>query len=624
MNGSNDVGIDPRMVQKNVQRGFKRLENFRNARLMFIRQYVGQYFDKSHGEIGTEALNLIHNAVRTMLPYLVMNYPKASVESSYLSSKEYGDLLALALDYSSRSLKIKTVYRRAIVDAIFTLGILKTGLAESDSVYAFDEYNRIDTGTVYTDAVDFDNFVADPNSKEHLFADAAFLGDRLCVPRANLLDSGLYKNDLVEQLPGAYDESREDCASDLSMNNLNHDDDDLNDYVEIAELWVPRAKAIVTVPAGVDISFDDYLRVDDYYGPDEGPYTFLAFSPPTPGNPLPVPFVGIWHDLHVLANKMAKKIMEQAERQKDVMAYKRSAADDAKELFDAADGESVAVDDPEAVRVHQLGGQAQSNEVHLAQLQNWFNMMAANPQGIAGERLDAGSATEARILQGNASIGLEDAKDIVYDFAANEHHKRAWYFHTDPFIQIPLIRRDQIPAQMGMGPMGPQMIPPQMVDRQVMLTPEARRGDFLDFTFKIQAESLGRMDSQRRLALAVDFAVKILPAATMAAQNMMMLGIPFDAKAYIVRMAKDAGIEWMEEVFYDPDFQMKMQMRMMAGPNPQTSKGQPGQENGLMDAIIQNGQPGQVMGGAPGPVMQQNQEFQSGANPGQQMIQRGY
>jgi hypothetical protein len=94
------------------------------------------------------------------------------------------------------------------------------------------------------------------------------------------------------------------------------------------------------------VLFEDYLRVDDYYGVKEGPYTLLTLTPPVPGNPLPVPSVGIWNDLHVLANRMAKKIIEQAERQKDVMAYRAAAADDAEELRNASDGESVKVDDP--------------------------------------------------------------------------------------------------------------------------------------------------------------------------------------------------------------------------------------------------------------------------------------
>jgi hypothetical protein len=60
---------------------------------------------------------------------------------------------------------------------------MKTGLAQSDSVYALDETDQIDAGTIYTERVDFDNFIVDPASKEHLFRDARFMGDKMCTSR---------------------------------------------------------------------------------------------------------------------------------------------------------------------------------------------------------------------------------------------------------------------------------------------------------------------------------------------------------------------------------------------------------------------------------------------------------
>lgn len=615
--------ISPKQVQDSVQRGFKRLANFRGARVMFLRQFAGPYYDRPKGDIGREALNLIFNAVRVLVPRIVMNFPKHHVESRFLASRDYAELLGLALDYNGKTIGLKDVYRGVVVDAIFTLGIMKTGLAEADSVLAFDEDTKVDVGTIYTDRVDFDNFVADPNSQDHLFRDAAYLGDRITVARQTLLESGLYENDLIEQLPRVGEDAKRNAASNLSMRSVQASENaDFEDEVAIVELWVPEANVMITVPGSKGTVFDRYLRVDDYYGPDEGPYTLLGLTPPMPSNPLPIPAVGIWHDLHVLANKMAGKVIDQALQQKNVLAYRRSAADDAAELRDAGDGEAVAVDDPDGIKVHSFGGQQQSNEIMTAQLHNWFNMMSANPQGIGGQSLDAESATEARILQGNANIGLEDMKDLVYQAAASEARKRAWYLHTDPFIKVPLIRRDQIPAQYQQTAMGPVMTqPPEIVDRQVILTPEARRGDWLDFTFEIQPESLGRVDAQTRLRQAMDFAVRVMPAATQVAQTMLLLQIPFDIKAYIVRMAKDIGIDWMDEVFYDPQFQAKMMQMMMSGPGPAGSRGQPGSSGGAGDggmaALMQNGQPGTVMAGMPTEMQQGRQDAQQGANVGQ-------
>jgi len=619
--------VSPKKLQQAVNRGFERLANFRAARLHFLNQYTGAYYDKPSGAVGDNALNMIFNAVRILVPTMVMNFPKHTLMTPYLQAKQYATLLGLALDQHDQKIRIRDVYRACIVDAIFTLGIMKTGLCASDSILAMDDLEaHIDPGTVYTEKVDFDNFVVDPNSREHMFRDAAYMGDRITVPRRVLLESGLYKNDLIERLPGVNNaDNRDSKASALSMRNIQIEENAaFEDDVEIVELWVPSANAIVTIPGAADVVYDDYLRIDDYYGVKEGPYTLLALTPPVPGNPLPIPMVGIWNDLHVLANRMAKKIIEQAERQKDITAYKRTASDDAKELQNAGDGEAIAVDDPDAVKVLSFGGQQSSNENHLAALQAWFNMMAGNPEQVGGQRVDAKSATAAQILNNNAGVTLEDMKDMVYVAAADEARRRAWYFHTDPLMQIPLIQRQKQPGQQMVDPVSGQAIwmPPSVQEVQVVLTPEARRGDFIDFTFKIEPESMGRVDAKTRVAQAYDFAQKILPAVMAAAQICMALGIPFNAAAMIVRMAKDSGIEWMEEVFYDPQFQTEQMQQQAMGPQAQNSKGQVAQPQGggMMDQILQNGQPSSVMGGQPSQQHSQNAGFQEGANDAQSMV----
>ena len=635
--------MSPKKVQEHAQKGYERMENFRAARLMFLRNYVGQYYDQSSGDVGSEALNMIFNAIRTLLPNIVMSYPQHNVEPRYLAQRDYAEMLSLALSQHDKEVRIKDVYRRVIVDAIFTLGILKTGIAESDSVYAFDDYDRIDTGEVFTEAVDFDNFVVDPNSKDHLFRDAAFLGDRICVPRQALLESGLYKNDLIEQLPKAGSvNTSHDYAYEMSRRSIeSYNPADLQDEVEIIELWMPDANATVTIPGAEKVRFDDYLRVDDFYGPKEGPYTLLALTPPVPGNPLPVPAVGVWNDLHTLANRMAKKIINQAERQKDIVGYRRAAADDAQEALDAGDGEAIAMDDPDGIHVHSFGGQKNSNEQHLYQLQSWFNMMASNPSALGGTEMDAESATEARLLAQNANVGLEDMKDLVYDMSAKEAKKRAWYFHTDPFINVPLIRRQTVPAQYELTPQGPLMVEPaRQEDVQIYLTPEARRGDFLDYNFEVEPESMGRKDPQARFQEALDFATKILPSVMSAATAAVQIGLPFSPKQFLLRMAKDRGIDWMDEVFYDPEFQEQMVAQMMQLPQVEGSQGTPGQPQTpnvgagqgkrtqgqgpqtLMEQVLQNGQPGGVTNN-PGPAKRERQEQQSGANQSQSTLKRG-
>jgi hypothetical protein len=326
---------------------------------------------------------------------------------------------------------------------------------------------------------------------------------------------------------------------------------------------------------------------------------------------------------------MAKKVVEQAERQKDIVTYKRSSADDAESLKDAGDGEAVAVDDPDGVKTISFGGQQNSNVNHLASLEQWFNMMASNPNQVGGQNIEAKSATAANILQANSGIGLEDCKDALYIFAASEARKRAWYFHTDPLMNVPLTQRQLQPGGIQIGPAGvPWMAPPTMQDVQVILTPEQKAGNYIDFVFTIEPESMGRVDSKVRLQQEMSLCQQVLPAVMAAAQVGMSMGMPLNAQALLLRMARDMGIMWMDEVLYDPAFQQQMAMQMQMGMGAQgqngPQKGQiPGQPNpGLLNGVLQNGQPGQVQAPPPGPQVQQNQGAQQGAQDSQRFIGR--
>jgi hypothetical protein len=588
-----------------AQNGFRRLQYFRANRFMFLRSFVGQYYDADHGEIGTEPLNQIFSAIAVIVPNLVSSFPKHVVTSNWMAYRQYGELLGMALDKQAKAMRLPDILRRWIVDALFTLGILKTGLCDSNSVVHFDTDEATDPGSVYTSLVDLDDFTFDPTTSE--IEAGLFMGHRIRgVSRVQLLDSGLYRNDLVERLPRAGTQLDEG-SRELSKGKLTHDQiSNLDDEVDITELWVPAAQALVAMP-GIDMTADDFLRVSDYYGPDTGPFTLLRLTPPVPNNPMPLAAVGVWHDLHVLGNRMAKKIIDQAIRQKDVLGYRRANADDAQEIVDAHDGDAVAMDDPTSVATYSFGGQQRSNEAHMDQLQMWFNYVSGNVEALGGIREASGSATQANILQQNGSVRLNDLNDLVYAATGAEARRRAWYLHTDPLLEVPLIRRQQMPAVVQNGMIAQ---PAQMVEQQVLLTPEARRGDFLDYAFEIEQKSMSRLDPAQRLQRCLEFAIKVVPAAASAAQTCMMMGVPFGFQAYVVLMAKELGIEWLDEVFQDPTFQMAQAQTMMRAPGMQGSKGQAGG----MPAIQQNGQPGNVAAVEPTGLPAQAQQ---GANEGQ-------
>lgn len=561
--------VTPQKIQMAVKRGFQRMQRYRRARAMFIKEFVGSYYRNTRGLTGDEPINLIFHTIRTIVPNLVMKSPVNELTTRYTPQKMYGELLGLAIDETEREINLKKTLRAWIVNAIFAFGVTKTGVAASGEMLQFGDQN-IDPGQVYTSIVDLDDFVFDPVCTD--ISKSAFLGSRIRVPRQVLLDTKGYNTDLVMKLPRARfnTNNRVEDLTKKSMSTMEMYT--LQDFVDVVELWVPEANALVTIPDPDQIMFDDYLRLTDYYGPKEGPYTLLTFTPPVPNNPFPVAPVSLWYDIHKIANRMFKKMMDQADRQKDILLYNPAQADEAQDVIESRDGDSVASVSPKDMVVASFGGQNRNNETMLSELQVWYNYISGNPDQMAGNipgrQRGKETATRSQILQSNANIGIEDARDILYDGAAAISRKIGWYLHTDPLINIPLTKRVTGGKQI-----------------QLFLTPEQRQGDFLKFVFKIRQRSMSRLDPTIRSKRIVEFATNLMPAMMNAAMIAAQMGIEFNIRKAVTDLANELGIiEDVQDWFDDPEFEQKMMMIMKMGPQNAGKAGQASAEG-----VMQNG-----------------------------------
>lgn len=545
--------ISPKKFQEVVDQGFKRLRTYRSSRAMFIKEYVGQYYGDDKGTTGQTPINLIYHAIRTLIPNIVMRSPANEIVTDIIPHQPYAELLSLGVDSVEERINLKETLRAWLVDAIFAMGVVKVGLCQSDSVLEFGD-EEIDPGEIYVELVDLDNFVFDPNCTS--LRDAAFKGDRVCVPRQLLLDSKIYKNSIVEKLPQAGQLTDKNKVEQLSKRNMSQlEYIEMQDLVNVVNVWSPEANAVVTIPDPSEMRSDDYIAVQDFYGPKEGLYIELSLTPPVPNNPYSVAPVSIWHDLHKMTNSMFKKAMNQAERQKSIAVYDPMQVDLAENIRDADDGDLVE-GNPDSIKEVSLGGQDPANIQMIQQLQMWFNYMSGNPDQLAGAKSDANTATQASILEANSRVSVEDAKDITYDKTAEISKRIAWYLHNDPLIDLPLAKRK---------PGGERV--------QLSLTPEQREGDFLEFTFKVKSKSMTHMDPQIRTKRIIEFATNLMPGVMQAGMMAQQMGFPFNIQKAVTELAEELNIaDEIRDWFYDPDFLQRMQMKMMMGPQP-TQKG---------------------------------------------------
>lgn len=560
------TNITPQDLQQAALKGILRLQHYRNARSMYLKQYVGQYYQSKRGMTGEIPVNLLYNAIRIMVPNLVMQNPKFEVETRYESQQPYGDLLGLGIETVSKDLKLYRLLRQWIVGALFSFGIMKTALKDSDTVQKFDDV-EVNNGEVFCEVVDLDDFLLDPWCTKPDFEDAAYIGNLIRVPRQMLLDNDQYDSDLVQKLPSMHSSPQDKTGRAISGgDDYGRDFANKRDIVEVGELWLPAADAIVTIPNPRVMTFDKFLSMRNYYGPDEGQFTFLSFSPPVPGSALPVAPVGVWYDLHLLANRIFRKMADQADRQKDLLVYQPSESDAAQSMIDARDGEVVASNNPQGVQAVSMGGQNSDNEQMLVQVQSWFSVMSGGTEQLGGSRSTAKTATQAELLAAGQAVTIEDAKGILYDKTSSIGRRIGWYLHTDPLINLPMVKREN----------GKRVY--------LELTPEQRSGDFLRFVFTTTARSMSRLDPQIKARRMMEFATNILPAAAQAAQVSMQMGTPFNFPRFVIGIAEELGMgDWVAEIFNDEQYMQKMEIMLQQGPQ------NPGKSGVSPQAIQSNG-----------------------------------
>ena len=543
--------ITPQQVQNIVILGFKRMEHFNKVQAMLVKSYVSHYYRETYGIEGSEPLNLVFNTVAAYIPTLIMKNPMTKVVTPYVEHKMTADLLGLALDADARQTRMKDELRAWATNALFGWGWMKVGIAAAGHMIQLGDVN-IDPGQVYAVNIDIDDFGFDPTCKS--IRTAKSMWHRTTVPRQYLLDTDGYDHDVVMNLPASRT-SMTDSVSGLTIaDEAMSAMVTMQDEVDVVEMHVPETNQLVTMGDPTQRIQNKYLRVEDFYGPKEGPYVPLSFTPPVPGNPFPVAPMSIWHDLAIETNRVFVKILDQIHSQKDIGLYSPAQVDTVDKIQDAHTGDWIPTMDPKGINQVSMGGQNNKNEAALAQLYAWYNHMSGNPDTLSGSVAPGSgqgkeTATKTQATMANASIATEDMRDILYDQTAEVNRRKCWYFWTDPLINKPLTKR---------------MIGGEQI--QLYLTPEQRQGDFLDYVFRIVQRSMSHLDPVTRSKRIEAFCTNIIPGAANSALAMMQVGQPFNIPMYLTKIATEWDIlEDVDEMFNDPAFVQKLAMYLSMG-----------------------------------------------------------
>lgn len=518
--------LTPQKMSRLVEVAFEKTSHLRKARAKFISQYTGRFYARSKPgdseERKASPINLIYQAVTTMVPNLAFRDPKFKVRSQTLAYRGYADMLELATNHLSNVIGLRKELRMTIVDALFFAGFMKTGIATTGQFITMDDQN-VEIGEPFAERVDPDDMILDPLAKQ--WDEQNIIGNRFRVLRQDLLDSDLYDPDLVLAMG-----SSSDSKSQFLIKNISGDKEqdlkEVMDYVDLVEIYIPRDQRVVTMPWVKGQVSDQFLRDVDWAGPKNGPFHMLGFNF-VPDNLLPIPPVSLWYDLHIMGNRIARKIARQADRMKRVLAYEGQAINDAEGIADADDGETVRVQSLGSVKEINFGGTTDEAYEFMKWTKGEFSDITNNMEMLSGQEAGAPTATQSEMLQNNSSVRLSDIQNMVYDFTQEVGQDLAFFLHTDPLIELPLIKRVQ-----GQ-------------DTQVTYTPDMREGEFMSYLLSVEPQSMARPDPNMKVQHLLQFATNVIPAAAQAAQ---LFGPGFKVGAFLERIASEIGLEEIDEI----------------------------------------------------------------------------
>ncbi len=432
---------------------------------------------------------------------------------------------------------LASILRRWTMDALFSVGIMKVGLATpSDSAQASW---GLKAGAPFAKPVSLDDLGVDPNARDP--EELAFICHRYTVPLDTVRDdSSLYNKGRKELHASEHRQYNQEGDERTQMLGKGYhgwaDQSDVQDMVDLWEVYCPRYQSIkvlsddmVSGAAPAPGALDEPLREFKWLGPDRGPYIWLRMGT-VPDNLMPKAPIHDLIELHQDGNHILRKLIRQGRRQKKVLPVTGANAEDMTRLETTDDGFGFRCDNPQGLKELDFGGPSQANYTLFLALKDLFNTMGGNLDLLAGSGPQSPTATQDKMLNENASVGVQDMQEIVVKGAAQVMNSLIWYWWHDPFK---IMRRTyQVPGL-------PEIAIPLTVDpRERMSIP----WDELDL--RIDPYSLQYITPQMRLQQLNSVVQSIMPLMPIMQQQ----GIMLDLQVYLEKIARYMDLPDLQEI----------------------------------------------------------------------------
>ena len=528
-------------LQRAINWSYRQLKPFRENDADAMKQYVGSHYSEN-GADKKVPFSLMELAISTYTQRLSGGKPRTLFTSPHRQLQAQTAKLQRGTNHLLDEIDFHLTLPEVIQGAFFSIGILKLGL----DVRGKMEWNGFlhDVTQPFADSVTLDNWVHDMAATR--WDKVQFCGDRYCLDLADAQE--IFQNGSKLKPLTYTGETRENRAGSLSQGNA-FNREDYREQTEVWDIWDPRENRIIVLAAGEGEETDvtgEFVDCIDWNGPERGPYRLLRFNP-IRGNVMPVPPVGLWRDMHDLANNVMRKLDRQARRQKSVYGVRPGGEPDGNTTLTANDGDMVKLLDPKNVTKLDFPGVEPQLLAFLIQIKNMASWLWGNLDALGGLSPQAETASQDKLLTVSASQRLVRMQNITLDFTVDVIRSLAELLYTDPFMVLPQTKRYN------------------NISVPVLWTPEDREADFMQYNMTVEPYSLQYRSPSERLETIRQTMLQI---AAPFAQQMTMQGIDIDFEKLFTIIGDYTGLDEMKElmIYSNPRQTQEGPVRAMQSP----------------------------------------------------------
>ena len=489
-----------------IETSYRKMTPFRALNQTLVEEYTGPTY--GHSSKRDKHLNKLHQAVDAYTMLLAANRPKVLINTHEPKLRGFARQFQLAVNNLITEIGLEITIRRWILDAFFTVGIVKVHLADAGLV-EIETDRWMDPGTPFASNVSLDNFLMDMSATK--FSETKYLGDMYRIPFTDLEEGGkngtYYPKALKDVTPTSKQGDMSEERLEAISKGWETDEDEFEPMVDLADVWVPREGVIHTFVVknrGLGQLGGDPIATIEWAGPELGPYHLLGFND-VPDNIMPIgpasQLVALDRTINSIMNKEARR----AKASKKNIVYTPAGQEDAARLLRSQDLEMIRVDDTSAINTIEQGGVNRESQAFLQSLFEMFDQQAGNLTSLLGLGAQADTASQERMIHDAGSRKGSQMQYRVLDATRRLIRDLDFLLWEDSFKV--LTAQDSIEGA------------PDLV-HDATWTPDDREGNFLDYNLDINIYSMAyQSPSQRAQGLTQLLTQVYLPAQEMLAQQ---------------------------------------------------------------------------------------------------------